>query len=120
MKITHNDRLGGMSWEAKQCRLSGEADPTVRESLSRKVTFELFLMTSVLKRCKPCWDLGQECPRQRERCHPFKGPMVEPSLECSRNRTLPISPRDGQWPLRKVKTEAVPSHLLLGALRFQR
>lgn len=87
MKITHNDGLGGMSWWEKQCRLSGEADPMVRESLSREVTFELFLLDLNVKKTQAMLGLRTRAS-QAEGTVPCKGPMVESNLECSRNRTL--------------------------------
>lgn len=90
----------------------------VRESLSRKVTFELFLIDLSIRKTQAMQGL-RTWTSQAEGIVPCKGPMVESNLECSRNRTVLTTPRDGQWQFRKVKTEAMPSHLLLEALGFQ-
>lgn len=90
----------------------------VRESLSREVTFELFLMDLKVKRTQAMQGLRTRV-FQTEGTVPCKGPVVESNSVCSRNRTLLTPPKKWAVALRKVKTEAVPSHLLLAALGFQ-
>lgn len=74
----------------------------VRESLSREVTFELFLMDLKVKRTQAMQGLRTRV-FQTEGTVPCKGPVVESNSVCSRNRTLLTPPK--KWAVAVKKGE---------------